>query len=66
MIGQIAAACGLVLVALAALAANVHYHERMMGLPVGAKLRRRASIHATGCAWIAGIAFIGSMVVINL
>lgn len=66
MIGQILAGFGLVVVALMALGANVYYHERMLWLPSGSSARRRASIHAAGCAWLAAIAFIGGMVVVNL
>ena len=66
MIGQVVAGFALAFVALAALGANVHYHDRMLSLPAGSAVRRRASIHATGMAWLAAIAFIGGMVVVNL
>ena len=66
MIGQVVAGFALAFVALAALGANVHYHDRMLSLPAGSAVRRRASIHATGCAWLAAFAFIGGMVVVNL
>ena len=66
MIGQAIAGFALAFVALGALGANVHYHDRMLSLPAGSAVRRSASYRATVCAWLAGIAFIGGMVVVNL
>lgn len=66
MIGQILAGFALAFVALGALGANVHYHDRMLSLHAGSAVRRSASIRAAGCAWLAGLAFIGGMVVVNL
>ena len=66
MIAQVAGACVLALVSLAALGANVHYHDETLRRPAYSAARRAAHRKEAVMAAVAALAFIAAMIVVYL